>query len=495
MFKYLIAGLFCIISIGSLLATNPSLSFVTPHHGKQYYSGDRIYVKVNATDPYGIEYVDLYLDNTHNLIAREYKSYYEWDSHYDNKLKNLHPGRKYKLIAVAKNKKGYKTTRYIEIYIEEKYDHCEPTYNPAIGFHYPQNNTYYDHGDPIYVKALASSNIKYIDLYLNDCHYFVRRENKADYEWKSEYDAKLKNLAPGTYKLILIGVDKYGEKHIVHRKFYVVKKQPNCHYEYKFLCLQDEYLEGHDIYVEVDFPSGREYVDYAKLYVNGHEYGREDHWPYQWGKGFKSSGSMTLNNVHAGNYKIRCDVYDKCGGKKSIEKEVYVTRKEYCYEPSYNFEQYNDGYPITNDQKWASIRNFHSPTVGGHGIYRKKTMKVKKGYGAALDLGLLRGGNYEICHYLYVPYGYESSIGFYDDDFNTVKGFTEFDLGPEKERWMCIKYKIDFNDKKIKVYVNGNYKGGYSFYSHNVRYMVFHGVNAKHKYYVDDIYLKYHCIR
>lgn len=492
-FKIVLFTCFSLTLSIQVFATGPSVSFNQPYNNQRFYYGHDIYVNVHAADHDGIEYVDLYLNDTQHLIDRETKYPYEWNSRYNHKLKNLQPG-KYKLIAIAKDKRGYKTIKYIYIYIDYKPDHCEPTYNPEIGFYLPHVNTYYEYGEKIYVKATAHTPMQYIDLYLNDCHHFISRESKSPYEWSSDFDHKLKNLAPGVYKLILIGVDYHGRKHIIHRKFYVKDRYPVCDYGYEFKCIKDgdRFYTGSDIYVEMDVPYGKESVDYMVLYVNGQQYGREDHWPYQWGKGFKYSGNTVLNNVHAGAYRLRCEVYDKCGNKKYREATIYV---DDCPSANFhNYEHYDAGYSITNEHKWAKLSGYQSAVVGGHGLSRKQSLKVAKGYGAALDLGYWTTGRFEVCHYLYVPHGYQSLIGFYDNHSNYVAGFTEKELGYDDEYWKCVKYKFDLYKKEVQLYVNGKYINTYSFDNHHVRYMVLNGVYDYHKYYVDDVYIVEDCV-
>ena len=373
---------------------------------------------------------------------------------------------------------------------------------PHVSFNYPYNGQHFKYGEEIKinVKATDYDGIQYVDLYVDGNHYHdyhIDREYHYPYEWGTKRNAKLKNLKPGKYKLIAVAKDGRGYKTTRSIYIYVDEYNP-CYYAYDFKCIEPNhhYAAGSDVHVELDLPEGYSHIKYADLYVNGKSYGRESKYPYQWGKGYKHSGHQVLNNIQPGTYHLRCVIYDNCGYEQYKEVTFHVDAYDDCYDPFYNFEHYGNNYHIVQDHKWAGLKNYYSPIVGGHGLYRQKTLKFHKGYGAALDLGLLTYGKYEISHYLYVPPHSKAQIGFYDNHFNTVKGFTFSDYGYGYQYWKKVRYVIDMDRKQIQLYVDCEYIGTYAFHNYDVRYLVFHSNYDYHKFYVDDIYLKYqqHCL-
>lgn len=95
----------------------PDISFHNPQHGAYYHRGTDLYVKVNAHDYDGVEYVKLYVNGQY--VRKESYAPYEWGkphTYNDHILNNMHPGT-YKLRAVAKDKRGYTSEKTITIHV------------------------------------------------------------------------------------------------------------------------------------------------------------------------------------------------------------------------------------------------------------------------------------------------------------------------------------------------------------------------------------------
>ncbi len=270
-------------------------------------------------------------------------------------------------------------------------------------------------------------------------------------------------------------------------------RKQHCQIEFNFAGIHngDHFSEGSDLFVDLEFRDGEAYVEYAELYINGRKYGKVLDWPYRWGKGFQCDPPAIFNNMEPGRYRITCVILDKCGNKHQKGMTIYVDDYESCYNLFYNFEQYADDYPISDNNRWARLKNFHSPVVGKHNLHRNQTLKIEKGYGAAVDLGLLNYDNYEIDLFLYVPYQQTALIGLYDKKFHTVKGFSHNGVNVKIERWVYVKYLIDTQKKRIEVLLGNGEKETYYYTNDDIRYLVFHGVDKQHEFYIDDLYLKY----
>ncbi len=483
--------------LSATAANGPTVSFIQPSNNQNYKVGDPVYVKVAASDQSGVAHVDLFIDSADNHVRRESRYPYEWSSQYDAELNNLQPGR-YRLIAVAKDKRGHVTVKSIYIHIDER-GACRPTSVQDVGFGKPATEQHFAQGAPIEVLAITTVDIDYVDLYLNDCSHHIRRESKYPFEWKSEYDPELRNLAPGTYKLIMVGVDNSGNTSIAHRTYYVDPTQENqCEIEVEFKGL-DEYTHfplGSDVYVELNIKEGREQIQSVQLFVDGQDYGTERAWPYQWGRGFRNSNPATLNNMQAGVYNLRCIIKDKCGNEILHKGSFIVDKERSCTYQFYNFEQANPGTPITTAPEWLRLTNYRSPVVHASDLKRKKIVKISKGIGAALDIARLDRGKYEIGYYAYLPEGKEMLFAFYDDKFETVRGFRRFYPDPGNERWRHVQLLIDLNEKHIQIYVD-NKLGSTTYLDDdiNINYFVFHAEEDKHLFYVDDVYFRYNCLQ
>lgn len=96
----------------------PTVTFKNIHDGAKYPKYTDLYVKVDAYDADGIEYVDLYVNGYH--VRKESYAPYEWGKPYtnnDHQLNHMLPGT-YKIKAVAKDRYGKKTEKTVTIVIK-----------------------------------------------------------------------------------------------------------------------------------------------------------------------------------------------------------------------------------------------------------------------------------------------------------------------------------------------------------------------------------------
>lgn len=483
------------LTLNTASVNAPFVRFDKPADGQHFDQGNPIEVEVIAIDETdGIAYVDLFLNQTNNRIDREYHEPYEFSSVYDAKLRNLPPGQ-YELIAIATDNRGSKTRQSIQIYVDRVGTICESIgYLAGFEFVKPRSGIVveYDYGDPIDVEVAAPAQIAYMDLYLDDCHTHIRRENRAPYQWKSEYDPRLKNLAPGSYTLIAVATDHHGVQYTRTKDIKVVPAQANCHWEEQFRYRSDHPGPGGDAYVELNFESGIQDIEYIDLNVNGQHYGREYHWPYQWGRGFRSNGSTVLNNMHPGTYDLVWYVTDKCGRTGEVTNQIRIAGLQNG--KMYNFNQYQNNYPITNLPGWARVSNYASPIVGTHGLKRQKSMKVSRGRACAIDYWIEPSETRYTNLMVYVPEGKEALLGFYDENFNTVFGYRLPPASGNAERWqlMTIETSIytDNSGTSFSIWMDDGTgtNVGRRLENKRIKYLVFHGEQNKNEYYIDDVY-------
>ena len=181
----------------------------------------------------------------------------------------------------------------------------------------------------------------------------------------------------------------------------------------------DLIAEGSDVYLELDIPSGRECIDRIALSINGEDYGTETSWPYQWGKGFRVTNPSLMTNARKGRYSFEFTITETNGNQRIVDGEYRIFGDEAYDDPFYfyNFEGYGNGYAIASDPRWTALTNYRSPTVGGHNLRRKNSLEINPGSGVAFALDNTNRSYVNFGYYLYVPNRKESTIGFYDSNF------------------------------------------------------------------------------
>jgi len=202
-FKVWVGGLAC---IG--VNEKPALNFISPANDTTYMVGDDIVVNVSASDVDGsVNNVKLYINDT--LVRVIDNAPYTWGDTLSNDslLQNMQTGI-YTLRAAVEDNEGSTNSSEITIVVGEV------STAPAVSFITPTDGTEYMEGDDVVINVAASDGngeIASVKFYLNDN--FIREEKVIPYEWghRSDLDPELKNMAPGTYTLKVIGEDNDGE--------------------------------------------------------------------------------------------------------------------------------------------------------------------------------------------------------------------------------------------------------------------------------------------
>ena len=203
--------------------------------------------------------------------------------------------------------------------------------NPNSWFKYPQKNTSIKQGQPLYVRIDPQNyrHIQYIDLFVNGKH--VRRESQYPFEWTKGSgggDYSLRNLRPGTYKLMARIKDNCGKFHEIQRVVFVRANTPQapnkCGYsvDYKYPQKGEVFYYGSDVYVRIK-TSDYQRIKYIDLFINGKFVRKEINYPYEWCKGSGNSDGY-LRNLNRGTYQLKARVFDKCGGVREIKRTFYV---------------------------------------------------------------------------------------------------------------------------------------------------------------------------
>ncbi|MCB0664995.1 MAG: hypothetical protein KDC80_04195 [Saprospiraceae bacterium] len=112
------------------------------------------------------------------------------------------------------------------------------------------------------------------------------------------------------------------------------------------------FYHGEDIYVRVK-PQKHYDIKYMDLYVNNVFIRRESSYPYEWCR--PGGGDNYLRNLSPGNYKLKCKIYDKCGGCHWIYYDICVTgngggNNNYCnWNSWFKCPQNNQHFPYGKD--------------------------------------------------------------------------------------------------------------------------------------------------
>ncbi|MEM0993063.1 MAG: Ig-like domain-containing protein, partial [Bacteroidota bacterium] len=96
----------------------PDVHFDNLHDGKRFHRHQDLYVKVNAHDHDGVEYVKLYVNG--HFVRTENNAPYEWGRPHaqnDHRLNHMQHGT-YHIKAVAKDRHGNTTTKTVTIYVD-----------------------------------------------------------------------------------------------------------------------------------------------------------------------------------------------------------------------------------------------------------------------------------------------------------------------------------------------------------------------------------------
>ena len=104
------------------------------------------------------------------------------------------------------------------------------------------------------------------------------------------------------------------------------------------------FYSGEDVYVRVKAQKHYD-IKYMDLYVGNHFIRRESSYPYEWCK--PGGGDNYLRNLTPGNYKLKCKIYDKCGGCHTIYYDFCVTggNNNYCnWNSWFKYPQHNKHY-------------------------------------------------------------------------------------------------------------------------------------------------------
>ncbi len=302
----------------------PTVHFDSPTNGSHYNAGKDLYVNVDAHDPSGIDYVELYVNG--QFVRKETKAPYEWGkphSHNDHWLNNMQPGT-YVLKCIAKNYHGCKVAKEITIHI----DHVGGTPGPNMHFVNIAHGDRFPQGKDLYVKCNAHSSygMKYVELYVNG--HYVRKESRSPWEWgkpHSHNDHPLNNMQPGTYVIKAIGTDLAGYKTTKEVTIYVDPHSGGGQgptVSFSNISHGSSYPAGKYLYVKVNAhdPHG---VQYCELYVNGQKVRRENHAPYEWGKPH-ADHDYALNNMQRGTYIITCIAKDHHGYRTRKDVTIYI---------------------------------------------------------------------------------------------------------------------------------------------------------------------------
>ena len=206
-----------------------------------------VYVKVDAGDHDGIEFVKLYVNN--EFVRQENNDPYEWGKphvDHDYPLNNMKTGT-YKIVAVAVDHHGNQPVKHINISVGEGFCNCPNNYDPVIGCDgkeysnacvaecngqycpdsgenniqiefitpiEPEHNFRYKAGIDLFVKVDAKDNevgIEKVELYVNG--EYLRSEYHAPYEWGKPHvndDHPLNNLSAGGYEITAVAINKDG---------------------------------------------------------------------------------------------------------------------------------------------------------------------------------------------------------------------------------------------------------------------------------------------
>ncbi|MEM9885733.1 MAG: Ig-like domain-containing protein [Bacteroidota bacterium] len=302
------------------IAGNPHVSFSKPNHGQHFPSGTNLYVKVNASDSDGIDYVKLYVNG--HYVDREDHHPYEWgkphkQSHH--RLNNMQHGT-YHLRAVAYDRHGNKGEKTITIYI----DRNSHNNAPSVSFSKPYHGQHFPQGTDLYVKVNASDHddyINYVNLYING--HFVDREDNHPYEWGKPHKHnhhRLNNMQPGTYHLKARAYDNYGRYTDKSITIYIDRNNSAPVVSFESPRHAYHYAEGYDAHVKVSATDHDDYVKYVDLYINNSYVGRDSHAPYQW------SSDAELRNLSAGTYTLKAIAYDNYGKKTEKKITFHINR-------------------------------------------------------------------------------------------------------------------------------------------------------------------------
>ena len=250
-------------------------------------------------------------------------------------------------------------------------------------FKYPQPNSSYDKGNPVYVKVDPQKyqDIAYMELFVDN--HFVRKESQYPYEWckgSGNSDSRLRNLPAGTHKLKCKIKTKCGSHHVIECTILVKDNHSggdnctNCDYSAWFKYPQNgkHFSVGSDVYVKLDAQKYN-YIKYVELYVNGHFVRKESNYPYEWAKG-SGNGDGKLRNMQPGTYKLKARVYDRCGKYKDFFCTFYVDGggntgggNDVCkYKSWYKYPKNNGSYRYGDDvyvrvdtEKYQDIAEMH----------------------------------------------------------------------------------------------------------------------------------------
>jgi len=352
--------------------------------GKTYTAGKDLKVQVRAKNHHRIKYMELYING--DYVGKETSHPYDWgkqgkDKHLKNMRKGTyrmevkivdHCGRTNYIKHCEYYVKGHDPCNYHDLHwIEDiKRKHhghsiCEYTYNGHKYYRvYPSGVSVYTeywydceghqvckfdnsrNGYPCNIARNAKKVKCWYEPNPPTCNYHdlhwikdIKRKYPDHYICEYHYNGKT------YYQVYPCGKSHYTEywfdcdghqvcKFENGRPCSTVKyaKKVKCWYEPHCPtgphgdCHFDKWFDkpkkqNHRWYVKLNVSKHRD-IKYVDLYVNGKHAGKEDTYPYDWGKQGKDN---YLKNLHRGTYKLHAKIYTTCGHvvEKHHEFRVY----------------------------------------------------------------------------------------------------------------------------------------------------------------------------
>lgn len=305
------------------------VQFLKPSEDDTIVEVSNMKIRVEASSALGmISGVKLYVDD---LFIREEKiPPFEWRPETDPLLSQLTPGAHVLRIEATDMADNMATSALVlMLKTDQESTNQEDTPAMDVRFKTPAHETLLAAGSELDVVVNATSAVSTIEnvrLFINDT--LVRQESTAPYQWRSNQDDILKNLAPGTYQLRAEARDAANNVMSTNMTIYVglaENKAPTI----KLIQPSNDRLirEGDDLHIALDVKDAEGTIADVRLYLNDTLIRGMTETPFTWGKPV-SAADKVLRNIKKGTYTFRAIAKDELGASSFIEFKVNVLPKE-----------------------------------------------------------------------------------------------------------------------------------------------------------------------
>ncbi len=318
----------------------PQLSFVapTPANNSSVDVDAVLAIEVDATDSDGeVESVSLFVDD--QLVGEREASPYAWSSDTEAALSDLTPGR-HEFKAEARDNLGAITSIILELLLTDDNDPGDdPTDPPGnvapTGIFIPPtpaNGAELTSDEVIFVQVQASDSdgsISNVRLHIDG--QFVRQENVDPYEWNSNRDRALANLAVGEHILRADIADNDGSTRQVSTSITIVAgdpddEEPNSAPSVQFISPTPGIgtplpSEGDDINVAANASDTDDNLETVSLFLNDNLVASLTQAPFEW----SAASFSQLSGLGVGSYTLRVVAEDEDGATNQQSRSFTIS--------------------------------------------------------------------------------------------------------------------------------------------------------------------------